>query len=391
MLAYRQSALHSAAIGEPRQPVRVAVVDDPRCLAELRPAWTRLLHASAANGPFLTWEWLHTWWTHLHGSAHLQLLAVHAAANDELIAIAPFLVTHSPLPPFSKVEFLGTGGAGSDYLDVIVRRGREREGAQAIARFLQSRNRALHLRHLPPASLASRVADELRENGWTASERTPAVCPFIRLAGHSWESYLSSLGSSHRANVRRRLKALNTHADVRFERATSETERRLFLTALAGFHAQRWDARGGSTTFQTPALRAFHEETTRLAMEQGWLRLFALRVDGEIAAVLYGLAYNDRFFFFQHGFDERYRQHSVGLVMMALAIRSAIDEGAAEFDMLYGDEPYKSLWAHDTRALNDIRLFPAHIAGTIHRYSVEAERAVRTLARRVLSAGVHAT
>jgi CelD/BcsL family acetyltransferase involved in cellulose biosynthesis len=390
MVALRQSAL-SAAIGEPVRPARIELIEDLQGFIELRPAWTELLQASAANGPFLTWEWLQAWWTHLRGSAHLQLVAVYASPDDELIAIAPLLMTDAPLPPFSKVAFLGTGGAGSDYLDVIVRRGREREGVQAIARFLESRKRALHLTHLPPASLASRVADELRGYGWTASQRTPAVCPFIRLTGHSWESYLNSLGSSHRANVRRRTKALSAHAEFRFERATTDAERHLFLTMLAGFHAQRWDTRGGSTTFETPALCAFHEETTRLAMGLGWLRLFALRVDGAIAAVLYGLIYDGRFFFFQHGFDERYRRQSVGLVLMGLAIRSAIEEGAVEFDLLYGDEAYKSLWTQDTRALSEVRLFPTHIGGTIHRYVVEGERAMRTLARRVRSVGAHAT
>jgi CelD/BcsL family acetyltransferase involved in cellulose biosynthesis len=125
-------------------------------------------------------------------------------------------------------------------------------------------------------------------------------------------------------------------------------------------------------------------------MEQGWLRMFSLRVEGELAAVLYGFAYDGRFHFYQHGFDERHRHDSVGLVLMGLAIQAAIEEGAVEFDMLYGDEAYKLLWAKDARALGNVHLFPADIGGTVHRYTVGAERAVRTLARRMLSAGAHA-
>ena len=56
------------------------------------------------------------------------------------------------------------------------------------------------------------------------------------------------------------------------------------------------------------------------------------------------LHYGGRFYFYQHGYDERYAAHSVGLVLMALTIRAAIDEGAHEFDMLWGTESYKSLW-----------------------------------------------
>jgi hypothetical protein len=43
---------------------------------------------------------------------------------------------------------------------------------------------------------------------------------------------------------------------------------------------------------------------------------------------------------------------------MGLTIRAAIDEGAAEFDMLWGVEPYKFLWARDRRELRNIQSFP---------------------------------
>ena len=78
---------------------------------------------------------------------------------------------------------------------------------------------------------------------------------------------------------------------------------------------------------------------------------------------MYGFSYNGQFYFYQHGFDDRYRNHSIGLVLMALTIRAAIDEGAHTFDMLWGTEPYKWLWASDERKLNQIRAFPAHVGG----------------------------
>ena len=43
---------------------------------------------------------------------------------------------------------------------------------------------------------------------------------------------------------------------------------------------------------------------------------------------MYGFFYNRQFYFYQHGFDDRYSRHSIGLVLMALTLRAAIDEGA---------------------------------------------------------------
>src|SRR5207245_43184 len=83
------------------------------------------------------------------------------------------------------------------------------------------------------------------------------------------------------------------------------------------------------------------------APDRGWLRLSELRLDGRPAASLYGFRYRDTFSFYQSGFDPAYARDSVGLVTMGLAIRSAIEEGAAEYDLLHGDEAYKFQWARE--------------------------------------------
>jgi CelD/BcsL family acetyltransferase involved in cellulose biosynthesis len=72
---------------------------------------------------------------------------------------------------------------------------------------------------------------------------------------------------------------------------------------------------------------------------------------------------------------------------MALTIRAAIDDGADEFDMLWGVESYKSLWTRESRVLQRAELFPLDVGGTVHRRAVEARRGVSQLARRVLSLG----
>lgn len=374
-------------MGVDREHLTVQCVRDHWGFTLLRPHWNALLRASDADNPFLTWEWLHTWWTQLSDQRGLHLVIVRA--GDDVVAIAPFLIVNGPLGWFSRLEFLGTGHAGSDYLDVIVREGYEGAAATALARYLRSANLALHLRHVRPDSTAALVAQQLAGAGWTATVSPDGTCPVAVLDGQSWDSYLATLGSSHRANFRRRLRALEQQFDVRFEAAATESERRELLQALTEFHSRRWNDRGGSTAFLTPAVRAFQDEATRRAFARGLLRMYALRLNGATAAVMYGFAYGGRFYFYQHGFDDRFKDHSVGLVLMGLSIRAALEEGAREFDMLWGVESYKFLWARDSRALQRIELFPVHVGGMIHRRAIVARQSVRTLARRVLSLGAH--
>lgn len=352
----------------PRE-THAAVIDSAWAFTALRPEWNSLLRASAAASPFLTWEWLHTWWQHLSGSSQLRMLAIRA--GTELVAVAPFRMTtgaaHLPC-----LEMLGTGVAGSDYLDVIIRRGWESEALSAIEQFVQSQNTTLRLTHLGPSAAAERLAGRLAERGWTPATTPGGTCPFIPLAGHTWDSYLATCGASHRANVRRRLRALEQKFDVRFERVTTEDARREGLSTLMQYHGRRFEARG--TAFNGEASRAFHDELTRRALDCGWLRMYVLRLDGTPAAVMYGFLYDQTFSFYQHGFDDQYQQQSIGLVLMALSIRAAIDEAAIEFDMLWGVEPYKFLWARDRRELRNIHLFPASLAGRLHRHLLHTRR-----------------
>lgn len=371
----------------PRDTRHVECLDSLSGLTGLGPQWNALLHDSAADGPFLTWEWLHAWWTHLHGAATLKVLVVRDGST--LIAIAPFMVNVGAVPGFSRLELLGTGHAGSDYLDVIVRIGHESDAVRAIARFLGTQNMALRLGHLPDVSLGARLADALVAEGWVASAAEDGTCPIITLAGHSWDSYLATLGSAHRANVRRRLRALDRQFQVRFERVASESQRVAALEALVGFHDTRYRTDGGSTAFRTPALRAFQDAATRRALDRGWLRMYVLRLDGEAAAVMYGFSYNRAFYFYQHGFDDRYKHYSVGLALMAQTIRAALEEGALSFDLLWGTESYKWLWTREARPLRRIDLFPPHVAGRIHRRAVDARKRLGTLVRSVRLRGDH--
>jgi CelD/BcsL family acetyltransferase involved in cellulose biosynthesis len=363
--------------------MRVELIDTTDGFERLLQPWSELLQASDSNGPFLSPEWLHAWWTHLGESGHPQLFTVHD--GDLLAGIAPFQLVRGPLGVLPRLEFLGLGFAGSDYLDVIVRRGCEAETARALADTLEASGRVLLLRHVRPTSMIVRLADHLTRSGWTAWCLEDGLCPVIVLQGQSWDSYLASLGRSHRANFRRRLRALTAKFTVVFERVQSDSDRRAALASLIRFHDERFGAR--DCAFLTPALRAFHDEATRRMLEGGCLRMYVLRLDGVPVGIMYGFMQAERFYFYQHGFDRSYEPFSVGLVLMGLTIRAAIDEGAIEFDMLYGTEPYKWLWAREQRALTRVQLFPPNVTGLLHRRTIEGERSMRMAARRVLTLG----
>ena len=371
---------------------RVQRITDVVGLHALRAEWTELLQSSASDCVFLTWEWLSTWWKHLGAGRGLDLLAVRT--GDELIGLAPLMVS-PPRPgrlvPCRTRQFLGSGSVGSDYLDVIVKPGREKQALGALAAQLAGDGLMLDLARVNRRSaIASFLARDLERLGWRVSDQPGDVCPFIDLTGHTWSSYLASLDGRHRYNVKHRLDRLVKQRAMRFELVESEERRRDALARLIALHTQRWSARGGSTALHAPSLVAFHEEFSRLALERGWLRLFVMHLAGEPVAALYGLRYRRAFCFYQTGFNPAHRRDGVGQVTVGLTIKHAIEEGCGEYDMLHGDEPYKFDWASQVRELERIELYPPSARGWLCRQMVEFDRTARRTARRLLPTSVAA-
>jgi CelD/BcsL family acetyltransferase involved in cellulose biosynthesis len=156
---------------------------------------------------------------------------------------------------------------------------------------------------------------------------------------------------------------------------------------LFELHDIRWRSRGHLGAFSTRALRDFHAEISRVALAAGWLRLWVLRLDGKPVAALYGFLYRRTFYFYQSGFDPAFAKDSVGLVMLGVAVRAAMDEGIDELDLLHGTERYKAHWATNTRALARFELYGPGTRGFLEREATALTRKARQVSRVVLEVG----
>lgn len=318
-------------------------------LAALEPEWRALAAACPAATVFQTFEWNAAWWKHFGRvpGRRLRVVTFRDAAGT-LVGLAPLMTSFWYATPLRRLSFLGTGT--SDYLDILTLPGREQEVAYAlyhylettggwqIADFQQLREGSLLRQYLPPPDGLLTVLDVPGE-----------ACPFLALPG-SWEMLIQGLGKKTRANIgyydRGLQKVYAVDADpVRDPNALDDEMSRLF-----DLHQRRWNQRWLPGVFGGKRVQAFHRDAAHRLLERGWLRLFSLKLDGVTQASLYCFAFGDRMCYYQGGFEPTLSRLSLGTVLTARAMQTAIAEGREVFDFLRGDEPYKAKWTGASRA-----------------------------------------
>lgn len=351
--------------------ISTKVISDAASFRELRSEWDDLLQASPSDCIFLSWEWLYTWWLHLPGKRELHIIVVRL--EGLLIAIAP-LVLRPPsfkrLMPWRVLEFLACGSVGSDYLSFLIRPGHEQIAVREISRSVTQSGYMLELVRIEKSSASmADMSRQLQGAGWKSVGLTTNYCPYSILAGHTWESYLDSLHSKHRVNLGKKLRRLHKDFDVSLHVAATESERQWAMDVFIRLHLLRWSEKGGSSALNRKELIDFHRAFSESSLEQGWLRLFTLLLDDVPAASLYVFKYRDAYYHYQSAFDPDYGKYSLGTVIVALAIKTAIEDGALEFDFLHDNETYKYLWARQERELIRLELYPPRSMGEVYRHT----------------------
>ena len=177
----------------------------------------------------------------------------------------------------------------------------------------------------------------------------------IELPGE-YEQFLRTLSRSFRANVRRQERALDRSHRVRLRRCRDADELGEFLEALFALHAKRWrSVREAGSFARHPAMERFYRRFAPRALARGWLRIFALEIDGVLRAIQYGYAYGGRFHQLQEGFDAD-GSRGLGNVLRGRVIEACIGEGIGEYDFLGGFGEHKRHWRARRRRGADVLL-----------------------------------
>jgi CelD/BcsL family acetyltransferase involved in cellulose biosynthesis len=293
-------------------------------LAALRDDW-RVLAANHGEGlPFRTWEWNDAWWRWF-GEYRLAVrdeLFVRAFRDGDgrLVGVAPLMLVLHPgvgTPLVRGLEFFGIDPDVTELRGALIEAGREDDVHRALAQHLEDRAgawdwirwhgvrdgspwaRALteetHAYTLPMSDGVSRNVKEALQKGYVALKRD----------GHAFEF-----------DVVRGLEEMPAAVDRVLE-----------------LHRRRRRAKGRHPeAFEDIASQAFLTDVcTRLSARDA-VRVFQLRVRGEVVATRLGFALGTTLYLYFSGHDASWSRYSVMTIVVAEAIQYAFANG---FDLVH--------------------------------------------------------
>jgi CelD/BcsL family acetyltransferase involved in cellulose biosynthesis len=185
--------------------------------------------------------------------------------------------------------------------------------------------------------------------------------PVVRFAEGSWDEFLAARSPNFRSQVRRRERKLLEEHALGFRLSGERNGLAADLDTLFALHRARWP-HGSSSFGWNERVLAFHREFAPLAFDRGWLRLWFLEAGGKPVAAWYGFRFGGVEHYYQAGRDPAWEPYSVGFVLLAHTIRTALEDGMQAYRMLLGGEDFKRRFTTEDPGVETVALTRGAVA-----------------------------
>lgn len=307
----------------------------------LSPEYAELFDGSAATA-FQHPLWLHSLYTRLasHAGADPLVVVIRHRATRALAMVLPLLrVRHGPI---RTVEFADL--RVSDYLapvcsPKVFSQLLADESACAEIRCLIGPFDLLRMTKLPDGRLPiENLLDAPRRVAMdTNAYATVLVAPFDQ-----WRA--SAMDRSYQKELAKKYRQLQKKGALSFSCCNDSASVLEALDVMRKFRGPRFQSQGDGDLLQRPEYYGFYSDVAVRGLGP-FVRLYAMKMDGEVIAAVLGLCHQSSFLVIMSAFDiAGYKSQSLGALMFEQVARDCIERGDRMLDFTIGDEPYKKLF-----------------------------------------------
>jgi CelD/BcsL family acetyltransferase involved in cellulose biosynthesis len=351
------------------------VLEEISAFTECRAAWEGLLEESPSNTVFLSHPYLAAWWEHFGGGS--RFFAILVEEDGRLQAAAPLCIRTGRFLGASLrvLEIIGTGPVPtrpmglSDRVDLPVRLGEERSLKDVFAAILGRRSEwdLVHLKGicLAESALSGVLREVLPSGGVSAHASHRYRSPYLSLEG-SFEAYTRNRSRNFRKGLARHQKKLSSFGTWEVEHGENLTPEDI-LEAVHAVSLRSWKGSRGSGLFLNASIRRFFADLFGRFQERDWLLVRFLRSGGSRIAHEICFRYGGKLYSYDSAFDSRYASASPGEILTASILEEAFGAGLVEYDMLRGDEPYKTRWSDTMREEHEVAVTPSTLRAALYR------------------------
>ena len=317
----------------------------------MKPMWDELLSSCPHRTPFLTHEWISTWWKHFSGRNELCILVLREDSRPVLIAplmkyIGRLHDRYVPLPALVIGSIANYHSNRSDFIFGEFRI----EYLQAVWKHLLNEER-WHMLRLYPLFEKTPTLCALRE--FIESDRIDALfthsqtSPYMPLPA-SIDEFLKCVPKDVRRRVR---KAAREKFEVSLDHVTGKARLDAALKDVLEVSRNGWAAREGTAISSTTQLRGFYSDLARVSADKGWLSLAVLKMDGRPIAFEYNLAHDATLYNLKMASDSAYAHRGPGHLVKYFLLSHVVEHmpHIREYDMLGDADSYKLVWSSETR------------------------------------------
>jgi len=358
---------------------------------QLRESWNDLLNQSTESYPFLSWEWLFSWWE-IFAQKGEQLLIILVHQGSELVGIAPFYIKKKAIG--RALKSIGEGEKRDEaiithYQDIICKNKKNEFVTAVISEYLNE-NKTWDYTEF------SFVLDN--SNLMTLMQKSKPVYKMTSSLGfrylldlkRSFDELYASLGKSSRKSFRSKRNRLQKKGELTLSSLDVEKDIDDSLDIHASFHTHRQQELGHEAQYLKKRFRQFHASLLKRLKGTGKAEIRTLNVDDNpIASSLNYISNNDEkatVYSYSGGYkitdDSRL---SPMFIFDMLEFEYLIENNVAYYDFLSATEEasYKNTYRCDTYAVSKIRWFEDTKTGFIYYKSFKLRHSLSFVKKKI--------